>query len=150
MAASALPAQVSPGRSEAEGPPRAVGAGTIVTAVDLVVERTAQHSCAVDTCTRTGGGLGLASEDGATLGVRRFRSVDNALVGVLVATGSELDLHEGIVSGNRIGANVQIDDYDRRRLQGQVIYVESGENTDTTRFDLSEPPGMVGLVPEHP
>ncbi|MBI2897994.1 MAG: right-handed parallel beta-helix repeat-containing protein [Deltaproteobacteria bacterium] len=126
---------------------RASGAETTVTAVDLVVERTSQQACAVDTCRRAGGGFGLASEDGATLDVRRFRSADNALVGVLVATGSDLDLHEGIVSGNRIGVNVQVDDYDRRRLQDQVIYVGNCVNTDTARFEQSELPEMLDIIP---
>ncbi|MBI2898511.1 MAG: hypothetical protein HYY06_33475 [Deltaproteobacteria bacterium] len=126
---------------------RAFGADTIVTAVDLTVERTAQQACAVDTCTSVGGGLGISSEGGARLDVRRFRSSENALVGVLVASGSELDLHEGIVSGNRIGANVQVDGYDFGRLQDSVIYVDNGVNRDTTQFHVPEPPD-VNL--EHP
>ncbi|MBI2898517.1 MAG: hypothetical protein HYY06_33505 [Deltaproteobacteria bacterium] len=126
---------------------RAFGTDTTVAAADIVVERTAEQACVVDTCSHAPGGLGLASEGGGTLDVRRFRSANNALVGVLVASGSELDLHEGVVSGNRIGANIQIDGFDRARLQDRVIYVDNGVNTDTTQFELPEPPD-VNL--EHP
>ncbi|MBI2893327.1 MAG: hypothetical protein HYY06_07220 [Deltaproteobacteria bacterium] len=127
---------------------RAFGTDTTVTAVDIAVERTAEQACAIDTCSDATGGFGLASEGGATLDVRRFRSADNALVGVLVASGSALDLHEGIVSYNRIGANVQVDGYDLARLQDEVFYADNGVNTDSTRFKVPEPPEALDFDPE--
>ncbi|MBI2893330.1 MAG: hypothetical protein HYY06_07235 [Deltaproteobacteria bacterium] len=130
---------------------RVQGAGSTVRVADLAIERTMEQTCAVGLCTHMEAGFGLTSVSGATLEVRRFRSIDNAAVGVLVASGSELDLHEGIVSGNRIGANVQINDYDLGRLQDQVVYVGNDVNSDTTRFELSEAPETLNVVPpEHP
>ncbi|MBI2893326.1 MAG: hypothetical protein HYY06_07215 [Deltaproteobacteria bacterium] len=122
---------------------RAAGRGTTVAAVDLVVERASEQACAIDSCSDATGGFGIASEDSAALDVRRFRSADNALVGVLVASGAELDLHEGVVSGNRIGANVQVGEYDLARLQDEVIYADNAVNSDTTRMALPGPLEML-------
>ncbi|MBI2893325.1 MAG: right-handed parallel beta-helix repeat-containing protein [Deltaproteobacteria bacterium] len=126
---------------------RVYGTGSTVTAVDIVVERTVEQECGVDVCDNATAGFGLAAESGAILDVRRFRSSDNALVGVLVASESDLDLHDGVVSGNRIGANIQIDDYDLGRLQDDVIYVDNDVNSDTSRIALPEPPGALDFAP---
>jgi hypothetical protein len=56
---------------------------------------------------------------------------DNALAGVHIVDG-EVDLHDGEVARNPIGANVQAPGFDLARLQDRVRYVDNGEALSTS------------------
>ena len=55
-----------------------------------------------------------------------------------VAGDAALDLAEGEVRGNTIGACVQVDGYDVTRLQDRVLYEENGVNLDATTLPVPD------------
>ncbi len=107
----------------------------------LAVEGTLERACARDECAGEGGGTGVASLDGASVDVQVFRSVGNALCGVHVARDGQLDLRDGEVSGNVVGANVQIEGYDLDRLRDGVIYRDNVRELDSASLPVPEPIG---------
>jgi hypothetical protein len=74
--------------------------------------------------------------------VTRFRSADGALCGVQVGRGGGLDLHEGEVSQNPFGANVQDADYEVDRLRDDVRYFDNEVLLDTSALPLPDPVGL--------
>jgi hypothetical protein len=112
----------------------AIEASSRIGAQDLLVTGTLEPDCAADGCPAIGTGIG-AYED-ATIAVTSFRSSDHAVAGVQLANGGAIDLHEGEVSRNPIGANVQTADFDSIRLQDGVRYVDNGVDLDTSASPL--------------
>jgi alanine dehydrogenase len=101
--------------------------GTIV-AEDLVVTGTLEGEC-TDSCAVPGGN-GIDSLDRGVVDVTRFELTDNALCGVQILGGGVMDLHDGLVAGNRVGANVQQADFDVLRLQDGVLYRDNERTLD--------------------
>jgi len=118
--------------------------GTVVTFEDLAIADTFERACLPD-CPREagGGGTGLASLDGATVDITRFRVAQSALCGVQLTGSSGLDLHEGEVTGNVVGANVQTESFDLFRLQDRVVYRENERDLDAASLPVPTPVGGI-------
>lgn len=72
---------------------------------------------------KLGYGVG-AYRDGALM-LRNFAITDNALLGVQVANGGHIELHDGVVSGHAIGVNIQDGSLDLDNLQNNVLYIDN-------------------------
>ena len=99
----------------------AVGLGSAATLHDIVLRTTKPRAC-VPGCPNEGGD-GLAALDGAHVEATHFSVVGNVACGVQVADSSTMDLSDGFVSANRIGACVQGAAFDTARLSANVKYV---------------------------
>ena len=73
------------------------------------------------------------------LEVERFRVTRAALVGVQVSRDGAMDLHDGEIAENPVGANVQVPDYDFSRLTDRVFYRDNGTNLDSSTLFVPEP-----------
>ncbi len=114
------------------------GAETSTTLTDFVAMDTAKQDCAAaGTChwdiTST-----VGVYDDAHVDITRFALLRSAFMGLQLANGGALDLHDGTVGGNQIGANVQTMDFDVGRLQDGVTFVDNDVNFDGT---TQPPPG---------
>lgn len=117
---------------------------TSATFEDLVVRDTAERECTPDCSDGPGGGgTGLAALDGATATVTRFVVTGSALAGVQLAGGGTLDLFDGEVSANAVGANVQTEDFDVTRIQDRVRYDDNDQTLDATALPVPEPLGAI-------
>jgi hypothetical protein len=72
-----------------------------------------------------------------------FRIARNALCGVQVARGGEMDLHHGVVSNHRVGANVQDPTFDPNRLGDDVRYLDNETILDAQSLPVPEPPAGI-------
>ncbi len=115
------------------------GTGSAGTLRDLAVLSTLERDCVLTTCKGEGGGTGLAALEGATLEATRIRVSDSALCGVQLAREAQMDLHQGRISENPVGANVQIADYDLSRLRDGVVFSDNGRDLDAEALPLPEP-----------
>ncbi len=120
--------------------------GTDVTLSDVDILDTKENACAADTCADTSAGFGLVSARGAAVTATRFLVTRSALCGVQVAGGSGLDLTEGEVSHNVIGANVQVPGFDVNRISDHVVYQGNQSNLDTDTLPVPEPTAGVPLM----
>jgi hypothetical protein len=121
-----------------------VGGGEATLVVtNLTVERTLEAECAATTCPEEAGGMGVVAIGGGHAEVTGFVVRQNALCGVSLARGADalhvpfptagvMDLHDGIVSNQPIGANVQAEGFDFDRLTDNVLYFDNGTNLDTS------------------
>lgn len=114
----------------------AAGLGTRVELLDLGVYDTWPASC-VEPC--EGAGVGVGSYLGASLTAQRFIVNGNALAGLQIARVGSIDLADGTVSDNPVGANLQVPDYDVTRISNQVIYERNGVNLDATALPVPDP-----------
>jgi hypothetical protein len=117
----------------------AASPGTVLGLTDLVVEDTLPRACVETTCSGFGAGIGVGSYADARVSIERFTIRDGALAGVQVARDGELDLCDGEVSGNPIGANVQVPGYDVARLGKRVSYHDNGQGLDATTLPVPDP-----------
>jgi len=119
----------------------AYGAGTRATFTDVRVGHTLARECvATGACPEAGGiGSGIVVVAGAALDATRLDVSDNALCGVQVVQDGSLDLHDGVVARNLIGANVQVDGYDIARLQDRVSYPDNGRTLDSSALPVPQP-----------
>lgn len=85
-------------------------------------------------------GVGVCAILDARVALERFEVSHNAVCGILIATGAEVDLRSGLVSDNPIGVNVQVEGYDLDRLMDDVTYEDNDLRLDST----------FGLVPPTP
>jgi hypothetical protein len=123
-------------------------AGTSVTLSEVTIRETLERPCADDVCRGAGAGIGAGVYGGNTLKLTRFVVADNALCGVQVARGAlpdgsvgeagEMDLRDGVVSGNPIGANVQDSSFDVARLSDRVSYVDNNVALDTSTLPVPD------------
>ena len=116
----------------------AAGPGTFVVLTDIVISGTQDQECeAMAGCTwRVAAAVG--SYDGALLDVRRFVFTDNAFLGLQLG-GGEADMHDGEVSNNDIGANVQTPDFDVARIQDGVVWRDNGITLDASGLPVPMP-----------
>jgi hypothetical protein len=68
------------------------------------------------------GGVGAGSYLSASLVLNRFLVSGSALAGIQLARDGTVDLHEGEVSHNLVGVNVQTPGFDLARLTDRVVY----------------------------
>lgn len=110
-----------------------VETGTVVTMRDLLVEGTIRPPCGDAVCLP---GTGLASIEGGAFSVTGFRISDNVVCGVQLAAQGALDLVDGEVSRNPIGANVQSAEFDVARLQSGVVYRDNDVTLDASALPV--------------
>jgi len=129
------------------------GADTAVRLEDVVVTETLEQACARDSCADSGQGDGVVVICGGHVEVRRFRIADNAWCGLMLAHGGYLDesgaviacdqggtidLHDGIISGSAIGANIQTEGFDLDRLADGVVFRDNGVDLDSYELPVPE------------
>jgi hypothetical protein len=117
----------------------AYGDGTEVRLFDVSVLDTLERECAPG-C--GGSGSGLVALEGGSLEATDFEVRRSALAGIQLARRGTIDLHQGVVSDNPIGANVQTEAFDVARLQDDVIYRDNGRNLDSTVLFVPAPPAI--------
>jgi hypothetical protein len=64
------------------------------------------------------------------------------------ATGGTMDLHEGEVSNNPIGANVQTEGFDINRLMDRVVFRDNERDLDMTELPVPEMGNPLGDADE--
>lgn len=121
------------------------GEGAHAVAEELEVRDTSEQSCVADTCPEAGAGFGVLVDFAGSAEVHGFRVTGSALAGVAVADGS-LDLSDGEVTGNPIGANVQDEGYDLGRLQSNVLYTDNDRNLDSAVLPVPDPEDAVIIL----
>lgn len=112
--------------------------GTEMTFEHVVVSETHETVCGETTCIGRGGGTGVMAMDGTHIELTQFLVTRNALAGVLVGLGGEMDLSYGEISSNPIGASVHDSSFDVERLMDHVIYKDNDRNLDTTELPIPE------------
>ena len=105
---------------------------------DVSVSRTRAMACAEGACASVGAGVGVLSR-GANLTLTRFFVADGALCGVQVAASGGLDLADGEVARNPVGASVLVDGYDVTRLTRDVVFRGNERNIDATLLPVPDP-----------
>ena len=99
---------------------------------DLRVLDTAERACADAGC--PGAGIGVGAYLGGHLVLERFVISGSPLSGVQLARDGEVDLRDGLVSNNTVGANVQVPGYDVDRLTDRVDYRDNEINLDASEL----------------
>ncbi len=117
----------------------ATGAGSAVTLSDAKILDTAEAACAADTCADNAGGFAVVSAMGASITATRFLVARSATCGVQVASDAGLDLSNGEVSYNPIGANVQVPGFDINRISDHVVYDHNQSNLDSETLPVPAP-----------
>ena len=129
----------------------AADVGTTIRLSHAAIRETRERACAAGSCEGLGAGHGLGAYAGGRIELTTFLLADSVTCGLQVARGTdrttgtpfpdggELDLHEGTVSGNAIGANVQLADYDLGRLQDGVVFAGNGRNIDAAELPVPDP-----------
>ncbi|MCA2980770.1 MAG: hypothetical protein INH41_22215 [Myxococcaceae bacterium] len=103
----------------------AINAGTRVTLTDVAVRSTLVRAC-VPACADEGG-TGVAALGGSAVSLVRFLVDQSARCGLELADEGALDLREGRVVGNLIGACIGAPGYDVERLSELVAYEGNGQ-----------------------
>ena len=110
--------------------------GTEMVVEGITVEQTIEGECSESTdC--PGHGDGVFVYQGATLDLTSFLVSRNARCGATVYHG-ELDLHDGLIADNTIGACVNAEDFDLDRLMDNVVYRDNERRLDPN-FDMPVP-----------
>ena len=81
----------------------------------------------------------MASRDNAQVELARFVVTGSVLCGVQVAEGGVMDLRDGEVTYNLIGANVQTADFDVNRLVDNVVYRNNERDFDSAFMPIPDP-----------
>lgn len=116
-----------------------VSDGARVSLGDVDVSDTAERACVATTCPDNGAGTAVAVFAAGHVDVSRFRFRRSALMGLQLARDGTADLHEGEITHNVIGANVQSAGYDLARLMDRVLYRDNGANFDSSELPVPEP-----------
>lgn len=112
---------------------------SMVALTDVEVSDVLERACAASgSCPGLGIGDGIISADDASLTIDGFIVRRSARVGVHVG-GGEMDLRNGWVTDNPIGAAVQTPAFDVARISEGVVYVDNARNLDTSALPLPEP-----------
>lgn len=112
--------------------------GTTATLDRVSVIDTRERLCAGTTCADNPSGSGLGVYEGAVATVNDFLIRGSQLCGVQIMTDASLDLSNGVVEQNTIGACVQVDGYDAARLMNGVVYRDNETTIDSTALPLPE------------
>jgi hypothetical protein len=111
----------------------AVTFGGTLELTDVEVRDTLAQACSPE-C--TAGGIGIGGYDRGIVRARQFRISGSTLCGVHVAQNGAVELSQGEITGNPIGACVQVDGYDLDRLNDEVQYRDNGVNLDSTTLPV--------------
>lgn len=111
------------------------GDSSSIRMVDVSVVATRPRECDTVDCAVFGDGVG--SRDGAAIDLRRFAVSDNSRCGVAVKE-ADVDLQDGMVSGNVIGACVRDAEFDLERLMDNVLFQDNELRLDPN-FTLPVP-----------
>jgi hypothetical protein len=114
-------------------------AGSVVTGANVAIQGTEERACAATTCPDEVFGIGVGTYYGSTLSLDGFAIEDSSLCGIQLAERGQMDLTNGRVARNPIGACVQIDGYDLSRLTSGVDYLDNGISLDTTTLPIPAP-----------
>jgi hypothetical protein len=87
--------------------------------------------------------MNVSVVEGGVLAMDHFESSGPGLCGIQIASGAEVDLHDGVVRGGPIGLNLQVDGYDVDRLTERVHYADNGVNLDSSELPVPEVPGRL-------
>lgn len=109
-----------------------------------VVRDVLARGCATERCADNPSGHGTTALHGAQLVLDHFVVARSSLCGVLIAGDADADLLHGEVSGNSVGACVQIDGFDVNRLSNDVLYRDNGERIQATTLPVPEPAAPTG------
>ena len=123
-------------RSNQETGLRASDEGSELSLTDVVVDGTREASCSQnDAC--SGFGDGVLSHNDAMMTMIRFSIPHSDRCGVTVHQAS-MDLHDGEISENTIGACINAEDFDLERLMDNVVYRDNERRLDPN-FDMPVP-----------
>ncbi len=124
----------------------AYGMGTVAAFSDVEVLDTLANDCPVDTC---GGPMafGMLSLEGASITATHFLVTRSDMCGVEVAHDAGLDLSNGEVSHNVIGANVQVPGFNVQRISDGVYYKYNDSNLGSEMLPV---PDLGGSTPSLP
>jgi hypothetical protein len=106
---------------------------------DVTIRDTRPRACGTGWCADAPAGTGLGSYGGASVEMTSLLIEQSSLCGIQIAGGGTVDLADGEVSGNSIGACVQVDGYDLDRLTDGVLYRANGTNIDLGELPVPEP-----------
>ncbi len=112
------------------------GEGTVVRLAEMLVSETMAAECGADE-TFPGFGDGVGVYDDADIEVTSFTIVESFRCGVTVYHAS-MDLHDGEVSENVIGACVNVESFDLDHLMDNVIFSDNGRRLDPN-FEMPVP-----------
>ncbi len=127
------------------------GVDTTLALTHVVVRETLERECALTTCPGQGNGAGVGSYGGAHVELSRFIVTENVFCGlqlahgyfhdedrelVLFDHGGTMDLQDGEVSHNLIGANIQTAGFDVNRLADRVAFHDNERNLDMTELPV--------------
>lgn len=115
--------------------------GAQIAISDVRIEEVRDRACAAPggSCEDEPSGIGAGAYLGASILLERFRIERATTCGVQIAEGGAVDLRDGTVRDNPIGACVQIDGYDVARITTGVAYEGNGVNVQTVDLPLPEP-----------
>ena len=106
--------------------------------------------------------MGVVSIGGAVIDATRFVITGSALCGLQVAVGrfmdeegsvvsyekgGTIDLHDGYIVNNPIGANIQTDDFDVERLRDNVRWDNYDIDIDTSEIYVPTATGLLEDLP---
>ena len=106
---------------------------------DVAIEHVRESECAAVGCP-VPLGVGIGSYADAAVTVTRFLVRDTDLCGVHLASGGGVDLHDGEVSENPLGACIDAEGYDLDRLTDGVRYRDNELNLQSTSLPLPAVP----------
>ncbi len=101
--------------------------GATIVLDDAVVEDTLAPTC--ELCERLGGGDAIVADVGSEISATRFSARQSARCGIQSLEGT-LTLTDGVVQGNRIGANVVTGPYTRFLVETRMMYAQNERNLD--------------------
>jgi hypothetical protein len=121
----------------------AAATGTTAGFTDLTLSRVTAPPCpSGEDCGVDIGGLGVGVYQNAAVTVDRIDLSGATLCGLHIAEAGELDVMDGRITGNRIGACIQVDGYDLSRIESPA-YEDNVTNLEST--SLPVPTSDVGL-----
>jgi hypothetical protein len=112
------------------------GDGASLTMTDVEILDTREAACATAGCPDDPFGIALGLYLGGRAALTDFTISRASLCGVQLVDGSELDLHDGLISESSIGVCLQSEGYDITRLQDGVMYLDNGSNLDATSLPV--------------
>jgi len=124
--------------------------GTHAILSEVTISDTLERECVTGICEGFGGGTGIGVMAGAHADLSSFVITQSVLCGVQLAygvddlgrpyeTGGTIDLHDGEISHNAVGVNVQTEGFDVERLMDGVVYIDNGTNLDMSELPV---PGL--------
>ena len=121
------------------------GAGSSARFQDLVVRDTMPQACVESRCPDEGGGHGVAVVSDALLAADGFTIRGSALCGLLITRGAGVELRNGLITQNVVGACLPDADYDIDGLTATVRYVDNGINLEARTLPV---PSALSPLPD--